>query len=1220
MNYRRTLLSTVLLGLSFSAALSAGTWDNLQKQKLEALSRERGDAAGIVRLYEARALEYRQSKPGAFELALEETIKAADSSPEVAAHATFELVKKLRNRGDDERAARLESGLGFVDRWRIVGPFEDESKSGYDATYPPERKLEYEGTYMGKGHQVSWRPVPLKVKMGMVPLEQLIDPSTSVASYALALVHASRTTPCVIRGGYSEAYKLWVNGERVGGKKVYNGYAFDQYADPCTLTAGWNAILVKVCNGKGAWNFALRLTDASGRALEGVRVADDYKKVDEPLDKILAKNGAPPSHYSFFDPGAVLKKRAMDKKAVDEETLGLYLTQLRTYDPVDQKNLDFLRKAADDSHGKAAYWLALAKAETDGAKARMDLEEALKLNPANERALLEMADHFVGRGMPFAALAYLRRALKAAPDDPIAAASLANVQLDGNSEGYACRRLGELNTALPECNFIREAYISSLIQLKQEDRALDLELKVMQERKNERWAWTRVIQRLTDVGKEKEALGLYSEMEKRFPLSCSIYFKHASYLLKLNRVSEAASVIGPVLEWAPDWPSGHELYGDALEAMGKEQKALSEYRTALLLKPQDEDLKRKVAFIGPEKKGFEEAYRIAESDVPSAEGDQKGEQAIVLLSNEVVKVQPNGLASRYVQRVVKVLQRGAVRPLSYFSIPFDPDRQEVRVLQAYILKPDGSKVHANIGYTDWISNPSYRMYYRNRNLVLSFPSLNEGDEIWTEFKVSDVGEANEYGKYFGDITLFGGPLKIVEKHYTLILPKSFPLYMHEEKMSSEPMVLTVGDETVYRWIMRNLPRLKREPGMPGMTEVVPYLHISTFNTWDAMGKWYADFIGDQWALTPEMKEKVKELTAGLKTRKEKVAAIHKWVVQKTRYVGLEFGVHGYKPYKVSKVYTRRFGDCKDKATLMASMLREAGFDAAIVLVRTADQGELNPKPASLAVFNHAICYVPELKLFLDGTAEYSSLTELPYQDQGVWVLVVWPDGRTKRMKTPVDKVGDDTFKALYKLKIQNGSKSAPVEAKISITGQECARIRSRYQDSDKVAETLQQDLSNNFPATVISSASAGDVSALKDPVVLNFSGKLGQVVRPDGEGFISVPTWMGALAFSAGLASLSKRVYPEQIEYPFSQEYKIRYRLPEGARVVPLSQLKVNTRFGSVIRKIHVRKGSVTVTTNISVTVTKVMPKDYGDFKAFCLQADQAGRERLRIELAGGKS
>ena len=106
----------------------------------------------------------------------------------------------------------------------------------------------------------------------------------------------------------------------------------------------------------------------------------------------------------------------------------------------------------------------------------------------------------------------------------------------------------------------------------------------------------------------------------------------------------------------------------------------------------------------------------------------------------------------------------------------------------------------------------------------------------------------------------------------------------------------------------------------------------------------------------------------------KINAVYKYVVDKTRYVALEFGIHGYKPYRCSQIFARGFGDCKDKATLIVSMLRELGIGAEMVLVRTGMRGDIKDKPASLAVFDHAIAYVPSQKLFLDGTAEHSNTT------------------------------------------------------------------------------------------------------------------------------------------------------------------------------------------------------------------------------------------------------
>src|SRR6266550_2592552 len=87
-------------------------------------------------------------------------------------------------------------------------------------------------------------------------------------------------------------------------------------------------------------------------------------------------------------------------------------------------------------------------------------------------------------------------------------------------------------------------------------------------------------------------------------------------------------------------------------------------------------------------------------------------------------------------------------------------------------------------------------------------------------------------------------------------------------------------------------------------------------------------------------------------------------------------------YPVETVLTRRFGDCKDKASLMHAMLEALGIDSRLVLLRTRRMGNLSEAPASLAVFDHAILYVPKYELYLDGTAEFHGSGELPPDDRG----------------------------------------------------------------------------------------------------------------------------------------------------------------------------------------------------------------------------------------------
>src|SRR5207248_195802 len=98
---------------------------------------------------------------------------------------------------------------------------------------------------------------------------------------------------------------------------------------------------------------------------------------------------------------------------------------------------------------------------------------------------------------------------------------------------------------------------------------------------------------------------------------------------------------------------------------------------------------------------------------------------------------------------------------------------------------------------------------------------------------------------------------------------------------------------------------------------------------------------------------------------------------------------------------RRFGDCKDKASLMIALLRAAGIRAELALVRTRRIGEVAPGTASVAIFNHAIVYLPQHDLWLDGTAEYAGARELPLDDQGATAFTVGSEGSAALRHIPM---------------------------------------------------------------------------------------------------------------------------------------------------------------------------------------------------------------------------
>src|SRR5262249_5326556 len=305
-------------------------------------------------------------------------------------------------------------------------------------------------------------------------------------------------------------------------------------------------------------------------------------------------------------------------------------------------------------------------------------------------------------------------------------------------------------------------------------------------------------------------------------------------------------------------------------------------------------------------------------------------------------------------------------------------------------------------------NPAIATYTSARTFYVHFPRLNKGDVVELRYRIEDVGQRNEFSDYFGEIVYFQQPEPVYGAEYVLRTPKARSFYFHASPLPGLARSDTIeGDTRVYSFKVPEVAPLLPEPTMPPFGEVLAHVHVSTYQTWDQVAAWYAGLAKDQLKPDDEVRRRVAALTKGLTDPADKVRAIYDEVVQRTRYVALEFGIYGYKPRPCALTFARGWGDCKDKATLIVTMLKEAGIAASLVLVRTGMRGEFETAPASLAPFDHAIAYVPSMNVFLDGTAEYTGSTELPAFDRGALALIVDDSGKGKLTHLP-DPVAEAT--------------------------------------------------------------------------------------------------------------------------------------------------------------------------------------------------------------------
>ena len=172
--------------------------------------------------------------------------------------------------------------MGFLTNWKVIGPFDNTERAGFDKVFLPEQEIDLQAEYDGKSGPVKWKDAEAEQKdlkqLGHVDLNAAIVEEKNVLAYAYTTFIVAEDMQVECRYETIEATKLWVNGKEIAAKNVYHsGYDFDQYIVSCQLKRGENRILIKVCQNEQTqawtqpWEFRLRITDKLGGAIQQAR-------------------------------------------------------------------------------------------------------------------------------------------------------------------------------------------------------------------------------------------------------------------------------------------------------------------------------------------------------------------------------------------------------------------------------------------------------------------------------------------------------------------------------------------------------------------------------------------------------------------------------------------------------------------------------------------------------------------------------------------------------------------------------------------------------------------------------------------------------------------------------------------------------------------------------------------------------------------------------------
>ena len=290
----------------------------------------------------------------------------------------------------------------------------------------------------------------------------------------------------------------------------------------------------------------------------------------------------------------------------------------------------------------------------------------------------------------------------------------------------------------------------------------------------------------------------------------------------------------------------------------------------------------------------------------------------------------------------------------------------------------------------------------------------------------------------------------------------------------------------------------------------PALLVSTFPDWTAFSAWYRRLIRLASEVTPEISSMAAQLTAVASSPRDKVRRLAEFVTG-LRYVAVPLGVNSHRPHAAANVLRNRYGDCKDKANLLNTMLASLGIEAQLVLVpRFTQADEATPGLA----FNHAISRVALAGevLWIDTTDETTRFGLLPPGDPGRKVLVI-EEGTAALTMLPEPLASDHRLELAMEVPLQGGPAAGRLEART--TGFVDYRLRQTARDLADVARNTPLIAVDHRPVAgqfSLAEQRSTDASDLGRTFEWSASGSWTGVVAagPDGARSVRAPFWIPA--------------------------------------------------------------------------------------------------------------
>jgi tetratricopeptide (TPR) repeat protein len=513
-----------------------------------------------------------------------------------------------------------------------------------------------------------------------------------------------------------------------------------------------------------------------------------------------------------------------------------------------------------------------------------------------------------------------------------------------------------------------------------------------------------------------------------------------------------------------------------------------------------------------------------------AKDDYSQEAAVIEEISTKVAFDNDGNLTREQTSRVRVQTDAGVKQWGLLSFPFQSATQTVEIDYVRVRQADGST----------LITPPDNVQDLDSEITRSAPFYSDLREKHVAVKGLGKGDMLEYEAHWHTTKpLIPGQFWFQYNFHQegIVLAERLEIKVPAERAvkvkgpQATETVTTEAGSRVYAWTHTRLQDTK-EPASDQKKETEtalgrtpqPDVQISSFQSWEEVGRWYWNLQKDRIEPTPAIRAKAAELTKGMTDDAAKLRVLYSFVSTQYRYIGIAFGIGRYQPHAADDVLTNSYGDCKDKHTLLASLLQASGITLYPALISSS--WKLDPDVPSPAQFDHIIGYLRQGKdkdaVWLDTTLEVSPFGYLVPRLRDKQALVMSGAKSIQLVTTPADPPFPSTeaFKIDGKLN-DDGTFDAKVEDATRGDSEVMLRAVFRQMPQPQWKDLVQRiSYAMGYSGTV-SDISASTPEAIGEPFRFSYSYN-----RKD------YPDWKGDRHFTVPGLPLSMPPVRDDSKYP----------------------------------------------------------------------------------------